>query len=257
MGFTNLVNRDRDCFFCPVKVKSRPGKCGSVPGGKDGDAAALSHYSNEEKKGTMNFKTATDTMARINAAAATYADLIRPTERGAALVYDASLIVGGSLLVALAAQVSIRLPFSPVPITGQTLAVLLIGALLGSRRGALSLVAYLLQGLIGLPVFASGAAGPAYVMGPTGGYLIGFIAAAYVTGRLAERGWDRDVISTFLTMLIGNAIIYTLGLSWLSIYVGKQAIALGMIPFLLGDVIKLALAATALPSGWKLLKVIS
>jgi biotin transport system substrate-specific component len=205
----------------------------------------------------MNFETETDTMATMDAAIAIYADLIRPTERGAALAYDASLIVVGSMLVALAAQISIRLPFSPVPVTGQTLAVLLIGVLLGSRRGALSIVAYLLEGFMGLPVFASGAAGAAYVMGPTGGYLVGFIAAAYVTGRLAERGWDRHVMSTSLAMFAGNAAIYACGLSWLSIYVGKQAAALGLTPFVLGDVIKLALAAILVPSGWKLLKAIS
>jgi biotin transport system substrate-specific component len=205
----------------------------------------------------MNFKTTRDTIATADVAAATYADLIRPTERGAALAYDASLIVVGSMLIALAAQISIRLPFSPVPITGQTLAVLLIGALLGSRRGALSVVVYLVQGLVGLPVFASGAMGPAYLMGPTGGYLVGFIAAAYTTGRLAERGWDRDVISTSLAMLAGNAIIYVFGLVWLSVYVGKQATALGLAPFVLGDVIKLTLAAILLPSGWKVLKAIS
>ena len=199
----------------------------------------------------------TDVAVTTDMVVATYADLIRPTERGAALAYDASLVIGGSLLVALAAQVSIRLPFSPVPVTGQTLAVLLIGALLGSRRGALSLATYLLGGLMGLPVFASGASGPLYVMGPTGGYLAGFIAAAYVIGRLAERGWDRQVMSVSLAMLAGNAIIYGFGLSWLSLYAGKQAIAVGLSPFVLGDVIKLALAAVALPSGWKLLKIIS
>jgi biotin transport system substrate-specific component len=203
----------------------------------------------------MHSKNTTDTTANVTTL--TYADLIRPTEKRAALAYDTSLIIGGSLLVALAAQISIRLPFSPVPVTGQTLAVLLIGALLGSRRGVWSMIAYLIQGLIGLPVFASGASGPAHVMGPTGGYLVGFIAAAYVTGRLAERGWDRHVMTTSLAMLIGNAIIYGFGLSWLSLYVGKQAIALGLLPFALGDVIKLALAAAALPFGWKLLKIVS
>jgi biotin transport system substrate-specific component len=183
--------------------------------------------------------------------------LIRPTERRAALAYDALLIVSGSLLIALAAQVAIRLPFSPVPVTGQTLAVLLVGALLGSRRGALSVVAYLLEGLIGLPVFASGAAGLAYALGPTGGYLVGFVVAAYIIGRLAERGWDRHVLSTSVAMFIGNATIYAVGLTWLSIYVGKQSIFLGLLPFVVGDVVKLVLAATALPFGWKLLKVIS
>jgi biotin transport system substrate-specific component len=204
----------------------------------------------------MNLQT-TNVVNGADTASATYADLIRPTERRAALVYDTVLILGGSLLVALVAQISIRLPFSPIPITGQTLAVLLTGALLGSRRGALSLFTYLILGLVGLPVLASGASGLAYVLGPTGGYLVGFIAAAYVTGRLAERGWDRHVVSTSLAMLIGNAAIYGFGLSWLSIFAGAQTVALGLLPFMLGDVIKLALAATALPLGWKLLKLVS
>jgi biotin transport system substrate-specific component len=167
---------------------------------------------------------------------------------------DATLIVGGSAVVALAAQVSLRLPFSPVPVTGQTLAVLLVGALLGSRRGALSMVAYLCQGLMGLPVFAAGASGPAYALGPTGGYLVGFIAAAYVSGWLAERGWDRHVASAALAMLAGNAVLYALGLSWLAVYAGRQTLALGLLPFVAGDVAKLALAAILLPGGWALVR---
>jgi biotin transporter BioY len=183
----------------------------------------------------------------------TYADVIRPTSRQRALAYDVTLILGGSLLVALSAQVAIRLPFSPVPVTGQTLAVLLVGALLGSRRGAMSLLAYWLGGTMGLPAFAAGASGPAYAAGPTGGYLVGFIAAAFITGWLAERGWDRHVATTALAMLAGSAAIYACGLAWLSLFAGGQAFALGLLPFLPGDSVKLALAAAVLPSGWRLL----
>ena len=167
---------------------------------------------------------------------------------------EAILSAGTRQLVRpLAAQVTIRLPFSPVPITGQTLAVLLVGALLGSRRGAASMLAYLAEGLIGLPVYAGGASGLAYAMGPTGGYLVGFVAAAYVAGWLAERGWDRRVGTTALAMLTGNAAIYAFGLSWLAVYVGRQTIALGLLPYIVGDVAKLILAALSLPAGWKLI----
>ena len=178
-----------------------------------------------------------------------YVDVLRSTAGRYALAVDAALVVGGSLIVALAAQVALRLPFSPVPVTGQTLAVLLVGATLGSRRGALSLLAYLFEGLIGLPVFAAGASGPAYLLGPTGGYLVGFVAAAFVTGWLVERGWGRHVGRAVLAMLAGNAAIHLFGLSWLSLFVGRQAVALGLFPFLVGDVAKIALGATLLPLG--------
>jgi biotin transport system substrate-specific component len=184
----------------------------------------------------------------------TYADVLRPTARWSALAYDTTLILGGSLVVALAAQIAVRLPFSPVPVTGQTLAVLLVGALLGSRRGAWSTLAYLGQGLIGLPVFATGSSGAAYVLGPTGGYLLGFVVAAYLTGWLAERGWDQRIGTALLAMGLGNVAIYALGLPWLSIYAGSQTLALGLLPYLAGDALKLALAAAALPGGWRLLR---
>ena len=185
--------------------------------------------------------------------AATYVDVFRPLTRRHAIAYDAALVLGGSMFVALAAQVAIRLPFSPVPVTGQTLAVLLVGALLGSRRGAWSLLAYLLEGLAGLPVFAGGASGPAYALGPTGGYLLGFVAAAFVVGWRAERGWDRRLGSTALAMVAGNVAIYACGLGWLALFVGRQALALGLFPFLAGDLVKLVLAAIALPLGWRLI----
>ncbi|WP_448592426.1 biotin transporter BioY [Thermoflexus hugenholtzii] len=172
---------------------------------------------------------------------------------------DAVLILGGSLLTALMARVEIPLPFTPVPITGQTFAVLLVGAALGSRRGALSMGVYLLEGALGLPVFAGGAAGLARLRGPTGGYLIGFIAAAFVTGWLAERGWDRRPATTALAMLAGNAVIYLFGLPWLARFVGgflgpKGALALGLLPFVPGDLLKLLLATFAFPSAWLLVR---
>lgn len=186
---------------------------------------------------------------------ATYADLLRPTDRPKALAYDAALVLAGSLFIALSAQLALRLPFSPVPITAQTLAVLLTGALLGGPRGAFSALTYLGEGLAGLPVFAGGAAGVAHLLGPTGGYLVGFVAAAYVTGRLAERGWDRRVGTVVLAMLFGNLVLYAPGLLWLAGFVGPdKALALGLYPFIAGDLLKLAVAASMLPLGWKLVR---
>lgn len=162
------------------------------------------------------------------------------------------LILAGSLLTALAAQVAIPLPFTPVPITGQTFAVLLVGAALGSRRGAASMALYLAEGLAGLPVFAGGKAGLAVLFGPTGGYLVGFIVAAFVTGWLAERGWDRRPLTTALAMLVGNIAIYLFGVPWLTFFVGsiERALVLGFVPFIPGDLFKLILATFALPGAW-------
>jgi biotin transport system substrate-specific component len=185
----------------------------------------------------------------------TYADILRPSTKQRALLYDAALVVGGSLFIALCARIRLPLPFSPVPVTAQTLAVLLTGALLGSRRGASSVLVYLAEGILGLPVFQGGSAGLAYLLGPTGGYLLGFVAAATITGWLAERGWDRRVASTALAMLAGNAALYVPGLAWLAVFVGtSKALALGLYPFVIGDLLKLAVAITLLPAGWRLLK---
>ncbi len=184
----------------------------------------------------------------------TYADVLRPSARNHALLYDAALVLAGSLLVALFAQIAIPLPFSPVPVTGQTFAVLLTGVLLGSRRGSLALLTYLAEGAMGLPVLAGGAAGLARLTGPTGGYLVGFVAAAWLVGRLAERGWDRRMESTLLAMLLGNAVIYAFGLPWLARFVGADRVFdLGLLPFLPGDLGKVLLAAASLPWGWRIL----
>ena len=167
---------------------------------------------------------------------------------------DLGLVVTGSLLVALFAQIEI--PLQPVPITGQTFAVLLVGAALGSKRGAASLVLYLGQGLIGLPFFSGGASGLSHLFGATGGYLVSFIPAAYVIGRMAEHGLERSVRTSILPFLTGTAIIYLGGVTWLAIVLGSlpQAILLGLVPFLIGDAIKLTAAALALPAAWKIIQ---
>ncbi len=166
------------------------------------------------------------------------------------ILVQATLVLAASAFTALAAQARINLPFTPVPITGQTFAVLLVGALLGSRLGAASMIAYWSQGAAGLPVFAGGMGGWAYASGPTGGYLVGFIAAAYAVGFLAERGWDRRPWTLALAMLAGQGLIYTGGLSWLAHFTsGKNVFELGLYPFIPGDSVKLLLAASLVPSG--------
>jgi biotin transport system substrate-specific component len=173
-----------------------------------------------------------------------------------AWVYNMVLALLGSWFVALLAQISIPLaPFSPVPITGQTLGVLLVGSLLGSRTGTLALLLYLAQGAFGLPFFADGASGVEVLYGTTAGYLVGFVIAAAVTGWLAERGWDKRVDMTVASMVLGTLIIYVFGVLWLAQFVGGlgQAFVLGVAPFIPGAVIKIAVAAGVLPGGWKLL----
>jgi len=184
----------------------------------------------------------------------TVADLLRPSEKRFAGFYDVTLIIGGSLLIGLCAHTKVLLPFSPVPVTGQTFAVLIIGALLGARRGCLAVLAYIIEGVAGLPVFAIGI-GPAALLGPTGGYLFGFIPAVYITGRLAEMGWDRRIRTTILAMIFGNLAIYTFGLFWLCCLTGfnTMILTLGLYPFIVGDLVKIIIAAILLPSGWKLL----
>ena len=181
---------------------------------------------------------------------------IRYFPRATSWLRDLFLIVLGSLFVAALAQVQIPLPFTPVPITGQTFGVLLVGAALGSKRGAASLGLYLAEGAFGLPFFAGGAHGLSIVTGATGGYLLGFIAAAYVIGMLAERGLERNVGASFIPFLTGTIIIYVCGVIWLAIFLGSfsQALEFGLLPFLIGDALKLIAAALVLPAAWKLVK---
>jgi biotin transporter BioY len=171
------------------------------------------------------------------------------------LLWDTVLVVGFACLTALFAQVSFWI--GPVPITGQTFAVLLTGALLGSRRGALSQISYLAIGATGIPYWFAlgGPLGVARLVGPTGGYLVGFVAVAFLVGWLAERGWDRRVWTAVLAMLAGEAVLYVFGLSWLAHFVsGDKVLQVGLYPFIIGDLIKVAAAALILPSGWLLLR---
>src|SRR5712691_3313401 len=168
------------------------------------------------------------------------------------VLVDSLLVLLGSLVMAGLAQLSIPLPFTPVPITGQTLGVLLVGASLGAWRGASALTLYLVEGSIGLPFFAGGASGVGALLGPTGGYLIGFVAAAFVVGLLAERQYDRSVRWAVLTFALGVAVVYLFGVPWLGRFVGgEKALIAGFLPFLPGACIKAALAALLLPSAWK------
>jgi biotin transport system substrate-specific component len=168
-------------------------------------------------------------------------------------VTKAALVVFGSLLLAVSAQ--FKIPLYPVPVTGQTLAVLLIGMTYGPRLGGITLAAYLFEGALGLPVFAGGAAGAAVLMGPTAGYLFGFLLAAIAMGYLAERGMGRTVVSTIAAMVIGNCVIYLCGALWLANFIGfGQAIAAGVLPFLYGDALKLVVAAGLMPWAWRAVK---
>ncbi len=199
-------------------------------------------------------------MQSVSSGTGTLAQQLKPREGMLArpLVLDTLLVVGGSLFVALAAQISIPLaPFSPVPITGQTLGVLLVGSLLGPRLGILALLLYLLQGAIGLPFYAGGASGWQQLRGATAGYLVAFPLAAGLSGWLAARGWDRRFGSALLAMLLSNALIYLLGAAWLATFIGvEQAITRGVLPFIPGDALKIVLASVALPGGWQLLRAL-
>ena len=176
----------------------------------------------------------------------------RTDTKTADLGRDALLALTFSLVTALSAQIAVPLPFSPVPLTGQTFGVLLTGALLGPRLGALAMLLYLIEGACGLPFFAGGAFGLARFAGPTGGYLVAYPLAAALVGWLATRGWDRRPLTMLAAMLLGSLVIFALGAAWLAHFVGaSHALTLGVLPFLPGDAVKALLAARLLPLGWK------
>ncbi|SNX58460.1 biotin transport system substrate-specific component [Streptomyces sp. TLI_55] len=172
----------------------------------------------------------------------------------ASRVRDIALVVGGAALTGLAAQISVPVPGSPVPVTGQTFAALLVGTTLGAGRGFLSLALYAIAGVAGMPWFAGAGSGSA---APSFGYILGMILASTVVGALARRGADRSVLRTAGAMLLGEAIIYAVGVPYLAVATGMSAsaaVAAGLTPFLLGDALKAALAMGLLPSAWKLVK---
>ena len=182
----------------------------------------------------------------------------RPARRGAGLAVDVALVVAGSLFIALLAQVSIKLPFTPVPITGQTLGVLLVGTAFGWVRALATFGLYLAEIAVGLPFGAEAKAGAEVLTlaTPSAGYLWGFLVAGTIMGWLANRGWDRRLRTSVVVMLIGSLVIYAFGVPWLAASIDvplREALALGMYPFLIGDAIKLVIAAGLLPAAWKLI----
>lgn len=182
--------------------------------------------------------------------ASIYNVIVKPSARWMEL----PLLLSFNLLLVLTAYISFNLPFSPVPITGQTFGVLVIAMALGRVRGTGVVLAYLVEGAAGLPVFAGGAAGAHVFLGPTGGYLIGFLAAAWLVGSLADRGFDRHYMSSILAMALGTALIFATGLAWLSYFIPIAGIlAAGLMPFLPGAAVKIALASILLPTVWKFL----
>lgn len=171
------------------------------------------------------------------------------------VVRDVLLVGGGALLTALCAQVAIPVPGTPVPITGQTFAVLLVGTSLGLRRGVASMLLYLLAGLAGLPAFSDAGHGVSALFGATGGYLVAFPLAAALMGWAAERGFDRTVLRALPVFLLGQVVIFGIGVPWLAVvaHLGpSQAIAAGFTPFIVGGLVKGALASALLPAAWKL-----
>lgn len=167
------------------------------------------------------------------------------------IVMDAALVVAGAALVSLLAQVVV--PLQPVPITGQTLAVLLVGSTVGAVRGAISMVLYAVLGLVGLPVFSDGSHGASVVFGATGGYIVGFVLSAALVGLLAERQWDRKVLKALATFAAGSLAVFAIGLPWLAITLHlnlAQTLAGGFSPFIIGGIIKAVIAAGLLPLAW-------
>ena len=191
-------------------------------------------------------------MQAVSSTQPVLADMVLGQRAG--LARKLALAVAGTLV--LWASAKLQVPFYPVPITLQTLVVLGFGMAVGWRLAGATLALYLAEGLIGLPVFAGPpekGLGLAYMMGPTGGYLLGYLAAAVLVGWLAERGWGRNVASTVAAMVAGNAVIYALGVAWLGTLMGwdKPVLEWGVYPFLLGDLFKIGLAAALLPGAWQ------
>ena len=164
-----------------------------------------------------------------------------------AFLPDALIVIGSSILISLFAHISIPLPFTPVPISMQPHVVLFLAAFLGSKRGVIATLSFVVQGAVGMPVFAGGKAGVLALSGPTGGYILGYIAAAFVVGYLVENLKGIKLSSMFFSMAAGNLVIYLFGMAWLSTFIGiNKAFVLGVLPFILGDLFKLVLAAKAL-----------
>lgn len=198
-------------------------------------------------------------LARSPAATATLADVVIPapgSDIAGRLLRAVVLVGAGAALTALSAQLSFKMPWTDVPYTGQTAAVLLVGTALGWRLGAASMLLYLLVGIAGVPVFSDGARGVEQVLGYTGGYLVAFVLAAALVGRLAERGWDRSPVSTAALMVLGNLLIYAIGVPVLAVFTGMSpadAVWHGALVFVPWDAFKVLVAAGLLPLAWRAL----
>ncbi|MDA0241133.1 MAG: biotin transporter BioY [Proteobacteria bacterium] len=199
-------------------------------------------------------------MPYLTATQPTLVSSLMPTEQ--TLVRNILLAIAGTGLLYLSAKFRVPLdPISPVPLSMQTFAVLFLGMAFGWRLGAATMLLYLAEGALGLPVFAGTpekGIGIPYLMGPTGGYLVSYVFAAGTVGYLAQRGWDRNLFTAAAAMVIGSIVIYAFGVSWLAVVIGsslEKSMQLGMLPFLLGDAIKIALAAVLLPVSWRILRL--
>jgi len=178
---------------------------------------------------------------------------VRVGERTSPRLRNIALVIAGALLIYLTARISVVIPGNPVPFTMQTFGVLVVGGALGLRRGGMAAFLYVGLGVIGLPFFAEGTGGTSVIWGATGGYLIGFVAAALLIGRLAELGWDRKLGGAAGATLLGTAVIFAIGVPWLAISTGMsaaEAIAAGLLPFLAFDIVKALAAAVVFPAAW-------
>jgi biotin transport system substrate-specific component len=175
----------------------------------------------------------------------------------ASALTNTSLLLGGTVFMSLMAQIALPVPGSPVPITGQTLGVLLIGTAYGASLGLATIAIYVALGLAGAPILAQGAHGYARLAGPTGGYLVGMVLAAFAVGVLANRRWDVRLQTALVQMIVGEILVFAPGLIWLKLYTGASwswTLAAGFTPFIVGEVIKIGIAGTALPSVWALVR---
>ena len=181
-------------------------------------------------------------------AVAAYDWLIRPTKRW----MEIPILISFNLILVALAYVSINLPFSPVPITGQTFGVILISMILGRTRAVAVVSAYLAEGALGLPVLAGGKGGLVALMGPTGGYLFGFLAAAFIVGHLSDKGWHRTYVTSVVAMVVGTGAIFACGMFWLGVMVPESSLfMIGFWPFVPGALVKIAIAAVILPSVYR------
>jgi biotin transport system substrate-specific component len=178
---------------------------------------------------------------------------IRVGERTSPRLRDALLVVAGAVFIFLTAKISVAIPGNPIPYTMQNFGVLVVGGSLGLRRGGLAALMYVLLGVVGLPFFAEGKGGVDVILGARGGYLIGFVVAGAVVGRLAELGWDRRIGGAIGATALGTAVIYAIGVPWLAVTTGLSlidAIELGLLPFIAVDIVKLLAAAAVFPAAW-------